>query len=141
MRGAVAQAHDRQPADGLVVVAADQAVEDRPRRVHRAGAVAGEQLERDQRGAPARGALVVEPAGEQLDLLPVAELAEGTIRDRPLAVVAAARGRLDLVVPLSPQVGELPLVARFCELGSSSRCLLEGQGAWPPFSERGAGPT
>jgi hypothetical protein len=115
-------------------------VEGRAHRVDRAGRVAGEQLERDQRGTAAGRALVVEPAREQLDLLAEAELAERAVGDRPLAVVGAASFRLDLVVPLPPQVRQRPLVTRLRERVRLRRCLGERQDG-APVSERGAGPT
>ena len=103
------------------------------------GAVAREELERDQRRAAARRALVVEPAREQLDLLAEAELADRAVGDRPLAVVGAPGRPLDLVLPFAPEVGELALVALLREGVGLGGCLGEGQAS--PFSERGAGPT
>ena len=68
-----------------------------------AGVVAGEALERDERSSSRGRALVLEPAPQELDLLPEAELRDGPVRLRPDAVVAIARGVLDLLVPLRPQ--------------------------------------
>jgi hypothetical protein len=59
-----------------------------------------EQLERDERRAATRGALVLEPAPEQLELLAVAELSDRAICDGALAVVDAAGQPLELVFPL-----------------------------------------
>jgi hypothetical protein len=111
------------------------------KRVDRSRTLAREQLERDQRRAAAGRALVVEAAPEQLDLLTEAKLTDCPVGDGALAVVGAPRGALDLVVPLSAQVGELAFVARPGEGVSLGRCLLERQDAWSPFNERGAGPT
>jgi hypothetical protein len=115
-------------------------VERRAHRVDRAGRVPREQLEGDQRGAAAGRALVVEPAREQLDLLPEAELADRPVGDRALAVVAVAGLRLDLVLPLPAQVCQCPLVARLRERVRLGRCLGERQDG-AAVSERGAGPT
>jgi hypothetical protein len=115
-------------------------VERRPHRVDRAGSIARQQLQRDQRRAAAGWALVVEAAREQLDLLPEPELADRAVRDRPLAVVGAPRVALDLVVPLPPEIRECALVARLCEGIGLGRCLLERQDG-AAVSERGAGPT
>ncbi len=141
MRRAVLQADDRQPPNRLVVVRAREPVELGTNRVDRPRALAREQLERDQRGASAGRALVVEATPEQLDLLTEAKLADRPVGDRALAVVGAASGALDLVVPLPAQVGELAFVSRLGEGVSLGRCLLERQDAWSPFNERGAGPT
>ncbi len=113
----------------------------RPDGVDRSGAVAREQLQRDQGGAAAGRALVVEAALEQLDLLAKAELADRPIGDRPLAVIGAPGGALELVLPLPAQVGELLLLALLGESVGLGGCFREGQEAWSPFSERGAGPT
>jgi len=114
-------------------------VEHRAHRVDRSRALAREQLERDQRRAAARRALVVEAAPEELDLLTEAKLADGPIGDRALAVVGAPGRTLDLVLPLPAQVGQLSLVALTREDVCSGSCLLERQES--PFRERGAGPT
>ncbi len=141
VRRAVPQADDREAPHSLVVVGGREPVELRAQGVHRAGAVAREPLEGDQRRATARRALVVEPAAQQLDLLAEPELADGAKGRRPFAVVGAARAAFDLVLPLPAQVGELALLALLGEGLGPSRCLLEGQLAEPPFSDRGAGPT
>jgi len=138
--GAVLQTHDREPADRLVIVGGRQTVERRPHRIDRARRVPGQQLEGDQRRAAARRALVVEPACEQLDLLPEPELADRTVGDRPLAVVGAPRRRLDLVLPLPPVIRESSLVPRLGERIGLGGCLLKGQDG-AALSERGAGPT
>jgi hypothetical protein len=113
----------------------------RTQRVDGARAVPRQPLEGDQRRAPAGRALVVEAAPEELELPPEAELPDRAEGDGPLAVVRAAGSRLDLVLPLPPQVRELPLLALLGEGLGLSGCLLEGQVAWPPLSDRGAGPT
>src|SRR5207253_1439595 len=74
-----------------------------------AGAVPRELLERDERGTAAGRTLVLEAAAQQLQLLPEAELADASIRSRALAVVGTARGRLELVLPLAPEIRELAL--------------------------------
>jgi hypothetical protein len=142
VRRAVLQADDREPPHRLVVVAAREPVQHAANRVDGAGAVAREQLEGDQRGAAASRALVVEPAGDQLDLLAEPELADRPVGDRPLAVVRAPGRALDLVLPVAPEDGQLALLPLRRESVSLRRCLLESQeDARSPFSERGAGPT
>ena len=78
--------------------------------------VAREQLERDQRRAAARGALVLDPAPQELRLLSEAELANRAVRDRALPVVDRARRALELVLPTRPEVCELTLGALAGEL-------------------------
>jgi hypothetical protein len=73
--------------------------------------VAGEELQRDQRRAAAGRALVLEPAPEELGLLPEAKLTYGAVRDGPLLVVGRADRRFELVLPARPQLGELALGA------------------------------
>jgi len=76
-----------------------------------------EKLERDQRRAAAGGALVLEPAPQQLRLLPVPELPDRPVRNGALAIVRRADGSFELVLPLRPQRGELALRALICERG------------------------
>ena len=66
-----------------------------------------QELERDQRRAAAGGALVLEPAAEQLGLLPKAELADGPVRDGSLTVVVGAGRGLELVRPLRAEPRKL----------------------------------
>jgi hypothetical protein len=87
-------------------------VQQGPVRVHRRGPVAREQLERQERGAACGRAFVLEAAPQQLELLPIAELADRAVGDRPLAEVRAAGRTLELVVPLRAQGSELALGAR-----------------------------
>ena len=61
----------------------DQLVQERAHGVDDAGAVAREPLQRDERGAAAGRALVLEPASQQLGLLPEAELRRSPGRRRP----------------------------------------------------------
>src|SRR5581483_775269 len=136
LRRAVSERHDREPPYRLVVVARGELVQCSPHAVDDARMVAREPLEREQRRAAAGGALVLETAREQLDLLPVAELGDRAERDHPLAVVGRARRRLDLVVPLPAQLRELLLLAllrervglrrRVGERHRPSRCLAGG---------------
>lgn len=82
------------------------------------GMLAGEQLERDQRGAPTGRAFVLEPAAEQLGLLPEAELADRPVGDGALLVVARPGCGLELIGPLRAQPCELTLGAALRERGS-----------------------
>ena len=79
--------------------------------------VPGEELQRDERRAAARRALVLEAAAEQLGLLAVAELADRAIRDRPLAVVVRPGEAFDLVLPARPEPGERLLLAALGQVG------------------------
>src|SRR5207237_10147313 len=88
--------------------------------------VPGEKLSRTgRRGAPGRG-LFFEPSAEELELLTETELADGAIGGGSLAEVAAPRGRLELVVPLGPELRELPLGAALRERGGLGGGLGEG---------------
>ena len=78
--------------------------------------VARKQLEGDQRRATAGRALVLEPAPQELGLLPEAELPDRAVGDRTLAVVGRADRRLELVLPARTQVGQLTLGALAREL-------------------------
>lgn len=62
LRRAMVEADHRQPAHGLVVVVRGQLVQERAQVVDEPGMVTREELERDERRAAARGALVLEPA-------------------------------------------------------------------------------
>jgi hypothetical protein len=121
VRRAVLQDEDRQAPDGRVVVTRRQRVQQRAVGVDVAGVIPGEQLEREQRRPSARRALVLEPATEQLELLPVPELPDGAVGERPLAEVGGPRRSLDLVLPLRPQLCELALGALLGEC-----CRLRG---------------
>jgi hypothetical protein len=83
--------------------------------------VARHKLEREERRAAARRALVLEAAPEQLQLLAVAELADRAVGERTLAEVLAPRRALDLVLPLRAERGQLALGAALGELGSLGR--------------------
>jgi hypothetical protein len=115
LRRAVSQAEDREPAHGLVVVVGRQLVEQRSNLVDEPRMFAREQLERDQRRAPASRALVLDPSPKELGLLAEAELADRAVGDGAFPVVVRARRSLELVGPLRPQPGELALGAAFCE--------------------------
>ena len=92
-------------------------MQERAHVVDEPGMITRKELERDQRGAAARRALILEPAPEELRLLPVAELPDGPVRDCALTVVRRTDRSLELVLPLRPQLGELALRALFCERG------------------------
>ena len=64
----------RAACTASLLVVRDHLVQQRPHAVHDARVVAREQLEREQRRAAAGRALVLEPAPQQLDLLPEPEL-------------------------------------------------------------------
>jgi hypothetical protein len=64
LRRTVAQAEDRQTADGLVFVVARELVQERANVVDEAGVIPGEQFERDERGAAAGRALVLDPSAQ-----------------------------------------------------------------------------
>ena len=87
--------------------------------------VAREPFERDQRRAARGRGLVLEPAPEQLELLAEAELRDRAVGLRADAVVGAAGGVLELVVPLLAQRRERLLVAGGRELVGASRGLGE----------------
>ena len=109
------EADHGESAHGLVVVVRGELVQERAQVVDESGMVTREELERDQRRAAARGALVLEPAPQELRLLPVPELPDRPVRDGALPVVRRTDGGFELVLPLRPQVGELALRALFCE--------------------------
>ncbi|HXV03758.1 MAG TPA: hypothetical protein VFP24_09320 [Gaiellaceae bacterium] len=77
-------------------------MEERAVRVDRRGAVPREELQRQERGPAGGRALVLEPAPQELQLLAEAELPDRAVGDGALAEVLAARGALELVVPLRP---------------------------------------
>ena len=106
-----------------------------------AGAVAREHLDRDERRSSAGGALVLEPALEQLELLPVAELSDRAVRNGADAIVAVPRGALDLVLPVAAKIRELALVARVGELLRLRRSFSEVQCGEAIGYSRGSGPT
>ena len=111
------EADHGKPAHGLVVVVRGELVQERAQVVDEPGMVTREELERDKGRAAARGALVLEPAPQELRLLPVPELPDRPVRNGALAVVRRTDGSLELVLPLRPQLGELALRALFCERG------------------------
>jgi hypothetical protein len=77
--------------------------------------VAREQLQRDQRRSPAGRALVLDPAPQQLGLLPEAKLPDRPVGNGALPVVVRAGRGLELVGPLRAQPGQLALRALLCE--------------------------
>ena len=135
---AVAQADDRQPPHRRVPVRRDEPVQQRPRSVDAAGRVPRQELERDERRAAARRALVLEPAPQELHLLAEAELPDGPVRNGSLAVVGASRIRLDVFLPLTAEVRQLPFASFRSQRIGAGRCLGERQAV---VSDRGAGPT
>ena len=80
LRRAVLQAHHREAPDRGVRVVRRKLVQQRSERVHVAGVRSREALERDERRASRGGAVVLEAAAEELELL-----AEPELRDRPYA--------------------------------------------------------
>ena len=86
---------------------------------------AGEPFEGDQSGAARRGALVLEPAPQQLELLAVAELCDRPVGLGADAIVAVAGRVLDLLVPLGAQRRQTPLVARLRKLVGAGCRLRE----------------
>ncbi len=84
-------------------------MQERPVGVDVARMVAGEELEREQRRPPASRALVLEASAKQLELLAEAKLPDRPVGNCALAVVRAARGRFELLVPLRPQLRKLAL--------------------------------
>lgn len=113
-------------------------MEERAHAVDDAGVVAGEQLEREERRAAARGALVLEPAPQELRLLPEAHLTDRAVGDRALPEVLRARRGLELLIHGGTELRELPLVG---ELGGPGRDLGEAHAAYTEASGREAGPT
>jgi hypothetical protein len=113
----VVEADDRESAHGLVVVVGGELVQERAQVVDEPGMVTREEFERDQRRAAACGALVLEPAPQKLRLLPEAELPDCPVGDGALPVVRRTDGSLELVLPLRPQLGQLPLGALLRECG------------------------
>src|SRR5581483_4674117 len=111
VRGAVPERDDCQPPHRLVAVACGQLVQERPDAVDDARVIARKPLDREQGGAAAGGALVLEPATEQLGLLPEPELSDRAERDRAVAVVVRARCVLELLVPLLAEHRQRALVA------------------------------
>ena len=118
-------------------------MKERASAVDDARAVAGEELDREERGAATGGALILEPSAQQLELLAVTELPDGAVGDRTLSVVLRAGRALELVGPRGPQVGELTLGVPPCREGiRGERRLGEGgQGRQTEASERVPGPT
>jgi len=84
-----------------------------------------EELERDQRRAPARRAHVLESAAEELGLLPEAELADRAVGDGANPEVLRSRIVLEVVVPLRPQLRERALGACVRERIGFGGCLGE----------------
>ena len=141
MRRAVAQTDRRKPPDRLIVVRGQEPMEYRAGRVDCRRRVPREQLERDERRAAARRTLILKSASEQLELLAEPELPDRSIRDRALAIVAAASCTFELVRPFQPKIRELAFRPPVGELLGLRSCFLQRQEATSPFSDRGAGPT
>src|SRR5207344_3294997 len=138
LRRAVAQAQDREAPDGRVVVGVGERVQERPSRVDLARGIPREELQREQRRAAAGRALVLQPPPQELCLLAKAELPDRAIGHDPLPVVGRARRQLELLVPVAPEVGELPLLALLRQLVREGGCLGERH---TEASDRSAGPT
>jgi hypothetical protein len=92
-------------------------VKERAVGVDVARVVPREELEREERGAAARRALVLEAAPEQFELLAVAKLPDRAIRQRTFAEIGAAGRTFDLVLPLRAVRCELSLLAPLGQLG------------------------
>ena len=99
---------------------ARELVEARADVVDEARMIPREELERDQRGAAARGTFVFEPPAQELRLLAVAELTDRAIGDSPLTVVGRAGEALDFVLPARSEPGELLLLSALGESGRLS---------------------
>ena len=138
LRGSVPEAHDRQPPHRDVRIPRCEIMEQRAERVDVARMTARETFERDERRPASRRAVVLEPAAQELELLPEAELRDRAIGLRADAVVRVAGARLDLLVPLRPELRERALVAGLGEGVRLGSRLRERHAGW---SERGAGPT
>ena len=139
LRRAVLEADDREPPNRHVRVAGRQLVQERPHAVDVAGVPPRETFERDQ-GRPARGGrLVLEPAPQQLELLPEAELRDGAVGLRPHAVVGSRAAASSSSSHSLRSVGERLLVARDGELVGPLRCLPSVKR--PSTATRAPGPT
>jgi hypothetical protein len=77
-----------------------------------------QELERDQRRPAAGWALILEPAPEELGLLPEAELPDRAVGNGTLSVVARTGRRLELFRPLCPEPRKLALGTLLGECGS-----------------------
>jgi hypothetical protein len=108
---AVPETEDREAANRLVGVGVGERVQQRPRGVDCPGAVSRELFERDQRRASAGRALVLDAAPQELELLAVAKLSDRAVGDGADAIVRAAGGRFDLVLPATSQARQLTLLA------------------------------
>ena len=82
----------------------------------------GEELERDERGAAAGWAFVLEAPAQELGLLAVAELPDRAIGDRPLTVVGRAGETFDLVLPACAEPGELLFLPALGQGGRFGSC-------------------
>ena len=122
LRRAVLEREDGEASDGRVRILVGERVQRPAHGVHDAGVCPREELEREERRAARRRALVLQAAAEQLRLLVEAKLSDGAIRERPLAVVAAPGRGLELVVDRTAQVGEGALVR---QLGGTPDGLCE----------------
>jgi hypothetical protein len=83
--------------------------------------LSGEELERDQGGAPAGRALVLEASAKQLGLLTEAELPDRPVRNSAFPVVVRTGRGLELVGPLRAKSRKLALGSLLGE-----RCSLRG---------------
>jgi hypothetical protein len=86
-------------------------VQERTIGVDRRRAVAGEELQREQRGAARRRTFVLEAPTKQLQLLSEPELPDRTVGDGAFPEVRASGCSLELVVPSGAERGELGLRA------------------------------
>src|SRR5262249_47558583 len=111
LRRPVLQADNRQTPDRGVGIACREVVQQRSEGIDVSGMRAREALERDQSGAAGCGALVLEAASKELDLLTEPELRDRAVRLRAHPVVGVAGAGLDLLVPLRAKLRERSLVA------------------------------
>ena len=129
---------DCESAHRGVRIASGELVQQRTESVDVARVRSREPLERDERRAARGRALVLEPAAQELELLPEPELRDRPIGLRANAVVRVASRCLDLLVPLRPELCERALVACLREsvrlgsrLGESHEIEERGRGPGP----------
>ena len=108
---AVPQTDDREAPHRDIRISCGEVVEQRTECVDVPGMAARETFERNERRAARRRAVVLETPAQELELLPEPELRDCAVRLGAVAVVRVARRRLDLLVPLRPELRERALIA------------------------------